>query len=170
MRSAHRYCVAIILLCIGVVSAIAEPRSVDLAPLVHENAKLVVVNRDGSPTACTPAGLQEFPTYQIETTTPWREESAVISGVLLFDVLVLHKLFTDVTVRVTAECDYSALVDANTLKAALIVVATRVNGAPHSRRMRGPFQFVIEDGVYQSNDLLSETHLVWMASRIEVAR
>lgn len=170
MRSLYCHCVAIILLVISVVSAVAEPQRVDLEPLVHENAELVIVTRDGARTVYTPASLEGFPTYQIETTTPWREVPAVFAGVLLSDVLMHHDMLSDAPIRVTAENDFSTVFDAGALNAAPILIATRVNGAPLSRRARGPIQFVIQDEVYRAKDSLTESHLVWMAARIETVR
>ncbi|MBT8459771.1 MAG: hypothetical protein HKP37_11700 [Boseongicola sp.] len=170
MRPIQACCVAVFFVFFGVVSTMAGPQRVDLEPIAHENAELVVVNPDGSRTVYTPAQLEEFPTYRLVTTTPWRVEPAAFSGVLLSDILERHEMPSDMTIRVTAENEFSTFFDPEALGIAPILVATRVDGAAHSRRARGPIQFVIEDEVYRSNDALTESHLVWMASRIEVVR
>ena len=48
-----------------------------------------------------------------------------------------------------------------------ILVATRVNGAAHTRRERGPIQFIIDMDEYNASELTSSSNLVWMAARIE---
>lgn len=162
--------VAIFWTFLSVVSATAEPKPVNLAPTVHMKASLTVLGADGKSTVYSPADLEKLPTYQIVTATPWRDEPAVFTGILLIDLLELHGLLSAQSIVVTAENDFSTTFSRRTLAAANILVATRVNGVPHSRRARGPIQFVVEEEVYQSSGFVTEAHLVWMASRIEAAQ
>lgn len=170
MSGFRPFFVAILSICVGVVSASADPKPVELPPVTHENAQLVIFGDDGSRQVYTPEQLEAFPTYQIETTTPWRDEPAIFSGILLADLLEFHGLMSGKPLRVIAENEFSTIFESSVLKAAPILVATRVNGAPHSRRARGPIQLIVEDSVYHSDARLTESHLVWMASRIELAR
>jgi len=170
MKPFRLCCVAVFLIFSGAMSSIADPKPVVLAPIAHQDAALEVVGADGTRTVYSPASLEQFPTYQIETVTPWRNEPAVFAGVLLSDVLAHHDLLSAALILVTAENEFSSGFDRSVLEAAPILIATRVNGAPHSRRARGPIQFVVEDLHYQSQDVLNESHLVWMASRIEAAQ
>ena len=162
--------VAIFLAILSVASAAAEPKPVNLPPVVHMKASLTVLGTDGKSTVYSPADLEKLPTYQIETITPWRDEPAVFAGVLLTDLLQSHGLLSAQSIVVTAENDFSTTFDRRTISAAPILIATRVNGVPHSRRTRGPIQFVVEQEVYQSSALVTESHLVWMASHIEAAQ
>jgi len=50
-----------------------------------------------------------------------------------------------------------------------ILVATRVDGKAHSRRVRGPIQFIIDAEAFVGSSLATEASLVWMAARIEAA-
>ena len=140
---------------------------VELAPIKHASATLTVVASDGTERSYTPAELEAFPTYSLTTTTPWRQEPATFEGVLLTDVLTANGLTNAASVTVTAENDYSTVVDQNTWKGVQILVATRVDGRAHSRRTRGPIQFVIDMDTFTATDLASESTLVWMAARIE---
>lgn len=141
----------------------------DLAPINHQQASLVVVDQDGNETAYSPAELEEMATYSLTTTTPWREAPAEFQGVMLRDVLRAHGLDTAATLLITAENDYTTTLTRELVDSVDIMVATRVDGQPHSRRVRGPIQFVIDAEVFSASNLTSESNFVWMAARIEAA-
>ena len=146
----------------------SEFTPVDLGPLKHRAATLTIIAPDGSEVSYTPAELEQFPTYQLTTTTPWRDAPAVFEGVMLADVLAAHGLDTVAAIKVTAENDYSTTIEQALFSSVDILVATRVDGRPHSRRVRGPIQFVIDAETFANSSLTSESNLVWMAARIEV--
>lgn len=141
---------------------------VDLGPMKHRAATLTIIAPDGTEVSYTPAELEQFPTYQLTTTTPWRDAPAVFEGVMLADVLAAHGMDGVAAIKVTAENDYSTTFEQALLSSVDILVATRVDGKPHSRRARGPIQFVIDADAFARSDLTSESNLVWMAARIEV--
>ncbi len=170
MRSFKGLCVAIFWNISAVVSNATDLQSVTLAPVQHETAAIVVQSVDGSTVRYTPADLEAFPTYQLVTATPWRKDAAAFSGVLLSDILARHGLDSGVPIRVTAENEFTVIFDRAALAAAPVLVATRVNGHPHTRRDRGPIQFVIDFETYRASDALREAHFVWMAARIEPGR
>ena len=143
---------------------------VELEPMKHAEASLVIIGADGASTTYTPAELEQFTTYSLTTTTPWREEPAEFEGVLLSEVLTAHGLNNAASILVTAENDYSTTMARELLDSVQILVATRVDGRPHSRRARGPIQFVIDSDAFTSSDLTSESNFVWMAARIEAGR
>ncbi|MEH6725862.1 MAG: hypothetical protein V7703_06845 [Hyphomicrobiales bacterium] len=140
---------------------------VELSPIEHLEATLVVVGKDGTQTAYTPAELEAFPTYSLTTTTPWREETAKFEGVLLTDILASSGLDKIDTVTVMAENDYKTVFERELWENVDFLVATRVNGAAISRRARGPFLFVIDMDTLTHSEIADESSLVWMASRIE---
>ena len=140
---------------------------VELEPIKHVEATLIVVGADGTETTYTPAMLENFATYSITTTTPWREVPAEFEGVLLSDILAAHGLDRSASITVTAENDYATTMDRELWENVEILVATRVDKRPHSRRARGPIQFVIDNDTFASSELTSESNLVWMAARIE---
>ena len=72
-------------------------------------------------------------------------------------------------ITVTAENDFEVTIPREIWTELDVLVATRVDGAPHSRRARGPIQFVIEMDSYAASRVVREDHLVWMAARIEAA-
>lgn len=140
---------------------------VTLEPISHNTASLVIVAGDGTETTYSPAELEALPTYSVTTRTPWREEPAEFSGVLLSDLLEAHGLTDIQEIVVTAENDYSTSLNRDLMDDVQILVATRVNGRPHTRRERGPIQFVIEQNEFETSSLTSESNFVWMAARIE---
>ena len=140
---------------------------VDLDPISHIDAELVIVGMDGAETTYSPADLEAFQTYSLTTTTPWRDEPAVFEGVLLRDVLDAGGLSEIDSIAVTAENDYRTVIQRALWETVDILVATRVDGRPHSRRARGPIQFVIDHDEFNASGLTSESNLVWMAARIE---
>ena len=147
--------------------AAGQMTKVMLEPISHVDAALVVVGADGSETRYSPADLEKFTTYRMVTTTPWREEPAAFEGVLLSEILAANGLSDAVAIRVTAENDYSTSMSKELLESVEILVATRVDGRPHSRRARGPIQFVIDAQTYAASPLTQESNFVWMAARIE---
>lgn len=140
---------------------------VDLPPIDHRQASLTIMDVNGVETTYTPEMIEEFATYSLTTTTPWRDEPANFEGALLSDILKAHGLDTVASILVTAENDYSTTMSQALLETVDVLVATRVDGRPHTRRERGPIQFVIGSEAFSSSDLTTESNFVWMAARIE---
>ena len=128
-----------------------------------------VTDASGQMIPFTPADLETLPTYAMVTLTPWRERPARFEGVLLSDLLRETGLYDSAAIRVTAENDYITTIPRAVWTSLPILIATRVDGAPHSRRERGPIQFVIDMDAHRSTDLAREEYMVWMASRLEAA-
>ena len=143
------------------------PVPVTLEPIVHSDASLTILSPDGTETRLDVAAIEALPTYRVETTTPWRDVPAVFDGVMLADLLAAHGLDQAASLLVTAENDYTTVFEQAVWKTEPVLVATRVNGAPISRRERGPILFVLEAEAYATSKVADERHLVWMAARIE---
>ena len=152
---------------LGMPVAAQSPEPVDLVPMDLLDAELVVIRSDGTEQRYSPRTLETFATYRLRTTTPWREDPADFEGVLLSDVLKDNGLNSMSAIRVTAENDFGATLQRDLWQSVPILVATRVDGRPLSRRERGPIQFVVGADAYAASDLVTEAHLVWMAARIE---
>ncbi|MEM1386209.1 MAG: molybdopterin-dependent oxidoreductase [Pseudomonadota bacterium] len=148
----------------------AAPKAVTLDPMQHHSAEILVVNPDGNAVTYTPAELETFPNYRLSTTTPWRDETAQFDGVLLRDVLEANGLADATAILVTAENDFSATIPREVWETHDVLVATRVDDKPHSRRARGPIQIVIDMAAYEASEVAREEHLVWMAARIEAVK
>lgn len=142
---------------------------VELAPIKHNSAELVIVSPDGTETSYSPEQLEGFTSYQLQTKTPWREETTSFEGVLLNDLLGAHGLHDVEAIVVTAENDYATTIPRELWMDIEVLVATRVDGRPHTRRARGPIQFVIDLETMEGSDVANQGHLVWMAARIEAA-
>ena len=136
-----------IALCLGLAVVLpahaTSPEPVTLAPLEFGPARLVVSGPEGEETY-DPALLEgTLETYRLVTTTPWREDPVAFEGVMLRDLLEEHGLTEVEEIRVTAENDYEVTIPARVFNKVPILIATRVDGAPHTRRARGPLQFVL---------------------------
>ena len=142
------------------------PVLVELADVQHHTARLEIQAADGKAVTYTPEDLEDFPTYRIETKTPWREEAAIFEGVLLRDVLEAHGLSDLPQIRAIAENDYSTSIEREIWEQAPVLIATRVNGRPLSRRERGPLLIVVPQEEFERHEFISERHLVWMISEI----
>lgn len=169
MKLLHSICILLGLL-LNPVSAVAsgvEPTTVE--PIAYDNALLIVVDMEGKETAYTPADLEALGTYRLVTSTPWRPEPAEFVGALLQDLLKKHGLDKATAIRVLAENEFESVLEREVWEEAPILLATRVDGKPHSRRERGPIQFVVAAEDYVGASAIAERHLVWMAARIEPA-
>lgn len=142
---------------------------VTLAPIDHQEALLTIYDANGVAHTYSPAQLETFPTYSLTTTTPWRDEPAVFEGILLSDLLAAHDLDGVSTIDVVAENDFLSVFEAEAWETGAFLIATRVNGEAHSRRQRGPIQFVVDSGTYYATAAITESHLVWMAATIRPA-
>lgn len=141
---------------------------VTLAPIHHNQATLTVIDANGQATAYTPDELEMLPTYALEARTPWGKAPAKYEGVLLADLLERHGL-TGKAIEVTAENDFSVIIKPEVIATGAFLIATRVNGKAHTRRARGPIQFVVPDEAYTEGGPIVEADMVWMAARIRPA-
>ena len=154
-------------LCFLGVAAWAEVlKPVTLEPMEHLDATLSVTARDGSEVTYSAADLEQFTTYRLETTTPWRDAPAVFEGARLSDILAAAGLEDAEAIVVMAENEYKVSIPRAAWEELNILVATRVNGGPISRRERGPIQFVVDADAYNASSIAREDFLVWMAARI----
>lgn len=149
--------------------AAADVERVTLEPIRHQKAALVIAGTSGE-TSYAPAELEAMGASRMVTITPWREEPTTFEGVLLSELLTENGLADVAAIRVIAENDYAVVIPREIWTNWPMLVATRVNGKAHSRRERGPIQFVLPmsdsaevgEGEYVN-------HWVWMAARIEAA-
>lgn len=147
----------------------AGPEAVDLQPIRHANAQLVVAGPDGE-NAYSPSELEAMGASRMVTVTPWREQPAEFDGILLTDLLDANGLSEADSIRVIAENDYAVVIPSEVWKQWPILVATRVNGKAHSRRERGPIQFVLPmSDEPEAGASGNGRNWVWMAARIEAA-
>ncbi len=147
----------------------AAPKPVELQPINHLAAELTIVNAEGEETVYSPQQLETFDSYALSTMTPWREVAANFEGVLLVDLLRAHGLASADAITVTAENDYKTTIPRELWESVDVLIATRVDGRAHTRRARGPIQFVMDIHEMEASPVANEGHLVWMAARIEAA-
>lgn len=144
-----------------------DPVSISLEPLAHSDASLTVVALDGTASVYSAQELENFSTYRVVTTTPWRTQPARFDGVMLSDILGANGLADVASIRVIAENDYAVSLPRELWANVPVMVATRADDQTISRRNRGPIQFVIHADEFAGSDVPHERHLVWMAARIE---
>lgn len=142
---------------------------VTLDPIRHQTASLTLTAPDGHVVAFTPAELEALGSWRLTTKTPWRDMPATFEGPLLGTVLAAAGMSDVARISVLAENDYAVSIDRAVWDAVPILVATRVNGAAHNRRDRGPIQFVMDMDTYKSSPIAAERHWVWMAAKITPA-
>lgn len=140
---------------------------VNLEPIDHHAASLTIVRLDGTENVYSPKDLEKLPTYRLVTRTPWRDTPAAFDGVLLRDFLAANGLDRAPAIRIIAENDFSTIFDRALIDSVDILIATRVNDKAHSRRARGPIQFVLEESAFKGSEITDEANYVWMAARIE---
>lgn len=167
MSSFRNLVAAIVSVFFGMPIIAGEVEWVVLEPVQFAEARLVVVDPTGAETSYTPAEIEALGTFRMVTTTPWRPEPAVFEGGLLQDLLKRHGLDQVTAIRVVAENEFESILEREVWHASPVLLATRVDGKPHSRRARGPIQFVVSMDDYDGSDIIAERHLVWMAARIE---
>lgn len=145
----------------------ADARRVDLGDMdFAATVELAVQGPDGL-YRFTADELEALGTYRIETATPWREVPAVFDGVLLADILARAGLAERDSVRIVAENDYAVIVPQEVWATHGALLATRVDGRPHSRRARGPLQIVFDMQARPDTGLASfEGNWVWMVAWI----
>jgi hypothetical protein len=163
-----RYVLTLIATLIFPHSARADaPIAVSLDPLAHTEASLTVIAPDGTATIYSPQELETLTTYRIETVTPWRPTAARFDGVMLRDILSVNGLANAGAIKVTAENDYAISIPREVWTSIPVLIATRADDQPISRRNRGPIQFVISQHDFRTSEIPKERYLVWMAARIE---
>ena len=157
-------------LAVAPLVSAAEPYApVELENLRHDRASLSVVGPSGE-ASYSPADLEAMGAVRMVTKTPWRPDEATFDGVLLSEILEAHGLLDADAIRVIAENDYAVTIPSEVWETWPIVVATRVNGQAHTRRERGPIQFVLPMSADAASGTGPAVHYwVWMAARIEAA-
>ncbi|MEM7211790.1 MAG: hypothetical protein AAF479_07850 [Pseudomonadota bacterium] len=142
---------------------------VEVAPVKFARASLIIEGVDG-PASYDPKALEAYGTYAMTTVTPWRPDAAEFVGIRLNDLLAKHGLDAVDAIRVIAENDYAITIPNQVWSDNDVLVATRVNGRGHSRRARGPIQFIYNMSKDPSVGVETfQKNWVWMAARIEVA-
>lgn len=160
-------CAAALMFTAFAAGSSAEVVPIELESVRYQAATLVVAGINGD-VSYDQASLEALGAMRMSTITPWRETMTDFDGVLLQDVLAANGLSGAGKIRVTAENGYATEIESETWKNFPILLATRVNGRAHSRRARGPIQFVLP--MSASPEVGMDGFLsnwVWMAARIE---
>ncbi len=148
-------------------AALAGTVKIDHTPISLNRAQLTVSGPNGEVTY-TPQELEQIDFRRLTTVTPWRETPAAFDGVLLTDLLAANGISEASAINVIAENDYVVEIPSEVWKRWPILLATRVNGLAHTRRQKGPIQFILPMSDDRSVGLEEhQSNWVWMAARIE---
>lgn len=144
----------------------------DIKPIVLNgiqfNPASVTITQAAQTQRYTQEQLEELGTYELETTTPWRDAPAVFSGVRLRDLLERNGLIDQEDLTVTAENGYKIVLERSVWVDYDPLLATRVDGNPHTRRDRGPIQLVFDmSSEPETGDVPFHKNWVWMLSGID---
>ena len=155
-----------------ILALVATTSAQAMEPINVEDTRFakaqLTVQADGKDHNFTPSQLEQLGTYAMTTDTPWREVPAQFVGVRLTDLLAATGLIDAPAIRVIAENDYAITMPRDVWMNHELLIATRVDGRGHTRRARGPLQFVFDmrrDPKTAEKDF--ESNWVWMAARIE---
>lgn len=152
---------------LGSGPALADVVPVELEDVRHQRAELLVMGAQGMATY-TAADLEALGSYRMTTVTPWREDMTAFDGALLSDVLAANGLADVSAIRIVAENGYATEMEASIWENYPVLLATRVDGRPHSRRARGPIQFILPmSDSPEVGAVGMGKYWVWMAARIE---
>lgn len=137
------------------------------AVLLTVTGKIGQTNGDGAALFDT-AMLSALPEHRIETHTPWTDGPALFEGVLLKDVLAATGAHGE-TLFVEAINSYRIEFPASDAERFGVLLATRMNGQPLSRRDKGPLWIVYpRDAIPALRDERYDSRWVWQLNRIEV--
>lgn len=148
--------------------AFADLKPVVLEPVSFQAASVALSSGQGN-ARYTQSELEKLDTFTLLTTTPWRTEATLFSGVRLRDLLKRNGLYDAQTLMVTAENGYQVVLERDVWTKHDPLVATRVNGAGHTRRERGPIQLVFDmDADPETGSSRFQKNWVWMLSQIDI--
>lgn len=158
---------AFIAMAFVVATSVQAMEPVDVEDIRFAKAALTVTV-EGKDQVFSPAELEQLGTYSMITDTPWRENPAEFVGVRLTDLLSATGLDDVSAIRVIAENDYAITMQRDVWMDNDLLIATRVDGRGHTRRARGPIQFVFNMGENpETGEEDFQSNWVWMAARIQ---
>jgi hypothetical protein len=102
--------------------------------------------------------LDGLPQATFKTSTPWTEGIVEFSGPALKDVLAFAGVKPDRSIAARAINDYQVVFAPHHIEDRVPIVATKLNGAPFSRRDRGPLWITFPydaSGDYRTEEVIS---------------
>lgn len=136
----------------------------------NDRTILTVLDDDGAAVEFSMDALDRLPQRDIATGTIWQADTSRFTGPALVDVLDAADVAAE-AVELAALNDYSVELPTDTLEDTAPIVATRIDGAPISRRDKGPLWIIYpydSDPRYRTETIYARS--VWHLHRIEVVR
>lgn len=146
-----------------------EPQAVRLPVVVVPEARLSLSGLSGRPgTILSLAELEALGMYRVQTATFWPADDGVYEGPLLRDVLRAASLDGVKAIRVTGLDGFSQRVPREDWQRWPLMLATRRDGEPMSRRSKGPFRIIYPRDMHADlKDPSYRLRWVWLIERIE---
>jgi hypothetical protein len=155
--------IAITVLLSTLASAL-EPISL---PATDAVAAFVVVRGDEKITVTVPE-LEALGLYRVTTKSPWEAGEFTFEGVLFSDVIEHLGLADASAIRVQAVDDYTQDIPREDWLDKPLILATRQDGIPLTRRMQGPTRLIYPLAEYPAYDArLQDPRWVWLIKTIE---
>jgi hypothetical protein len=158
----------------AVMAAIMVSTAADgLEPVSLPPAEAVVafvVTGNGEELPVTVPELEALGLYQVTTESPWEEGDLTFQGVLFSDVVAYLGLGDATSLRIRALDDYAQEVPREDWVDKPLILATRQDGEPLTRRTQGPSRLVYPLSEYPGYEpTVQDDRWVWLIKRIERA-
>ena len=151
-------------------AASATPQPFELTQARDGPVLLTVETAKGARTF-TLRALEALGTYRVRTSTFWPADNGVYDGVLMSDLLRAAGLGDAPAVRVIALDGYSQVLPRGDWTRWPLMIATRRNGRPLTRRHKGPLRVVYpRDSDKRLADQAFRLRWVWMVKTIRRAK
>jgi len=124
----------------------------------QEGALLTVTLETGESVSFDRKTLDSLPQETFRTSTTWTEGIIEFSGPALRDVLEFAGVKTDSSIVARAINDYQVVFEPHHIEDSIPIIATKLDGAPFSRRDRGPLWIVFpydSSDDYRTEDVIS---------------
>ncbi|NMG67697.1 molybdopterin-dependent oxidoreductase [Azoarcus indigens] len=145
----------------------ARPQPTSLAPLSGE-LPVIALGIRGSARQVNTAELERGMLYQVRTRSFWPADDGVYQGPLLADVLSRYGMGKVKAIRVFGGDGFSQLIPCEDWERWPLVLATRREGHPLSRREKGPVRIIYPRDMDKTlEDTLYRLRWVWLIERIE---
>jgi hypothetical protein len=129
-----------------------------------------VVNNDSKQQPVTVPELEALGLYRVTTKSPWEEGDLTFEGVLFSDVVAYLGLGDAASVRIRALDDYAQEIPREDWVDKPLLLATRQDGEPLTRRTQGPSRLVYPIAEYPDyQPTVHDDRWVWLIKSIEQA-
>lgn len=142
-----------------------EPVSLDEPP----DSVAFNVQKGGSATPVTLRQLEKLGLYRVTTPSPFEQGQLTFEGVLFSDALKLLGLEEEASVTLRAVDDYVQIIPREDWTEGPLLLATRQDGTPLTRRTQGPTRLVYPINDHPAFDTpIRKPRWVWLIKTLEI--